>query len=123
MYILTPEEAEELIEHFSARPDLWIDVRGVWVRRQTEGQYALALRVQNGLPNGMHTLTVKALEWAPESAEEYIAWLLDKYTAYTLRSQIRTMLDRVVRKGTDTHALSRELCELHGGPFTRKRGR
>lgn len=110
MVLVTQSEVEELQEHFSSRPDIWISHNNVWVRKIEEDQYAVALSFKNGLAERLCIMTVKPVLWSQRGAEEYASWLLDKYTStFTLRQQII----QVVREHKGTYdSLARSICEL-----------
>lgn len=123
MRILSSSEVEELSEHLAARPDIWLEHQGCWIRqtnRAGEPPFALAVKLRNGIAHGMYAMTISPLDWDRELSEAYGLWLLEKYTAYCARMKIVQMLELKTKYYVDVDALSRDLCELHGGPFLRK---
>lgn len=120
MRILSFSEVEELQEHLKARSDIWVFHNDVWIRTTGPDEYALGLQFKNGLPGGMYSLTHKEHEWSRDETTQYVDWLLEKYTAYAERQKVVNILSSVVKSSADIHALSRDLCELKGGEFTRK---
>lgn len=113
MKVLSSTEVQELVEHFVERPDIWISHNDVWVRRcgklDTQ-EYALALKVRNGLPDGLYALTTKPLSWSATSTHEYIEWLLSKYTSYEHRRYVLEILSRYKTKG-NLEAISRDIYD------------
>lgn len=153
MKILTAAEVEELLEHFTARPDIWLEHGGAWVRRvgrmrekcsvclgkgkvedgllihsendactwcrgtrfepSTEPeQFALALKIKNGLPDELFALSFAPISWNMEGAQNYVEWLLEKYTAYDVRKVVVEKLKRQVRNTVNIDALARDLIEV-----------
>lgn len=124
MTIVTQYELDELVEHLAARPDIWILHGKVWLRilKSTEAEPQVALGIMPGPApqEGLFVLSAKNVLWSQEGTKEYVLWLLEKYTAYTLRQQIIVMLTPAVKPTVDVQILSRDLCELHGGSFVRR---
>jgi hypothetical protein len=120
MKVLTSTEAEELVEHLASRPDIWTERKGVWVRMDA-AQPLLALCIKPGLPNGLLALVHKPLgPWSAGAADDYVEWLLDKYTAYSLRQQVVKILAPAIKSTADIHALSQQICDIQGGTFRYK---
>lgn len=122
MRILSASEVEELTEHLTKRPDIWTFHAGAWIRKQDE-DFAVALKLRNGMPGGMYALVQKGLAWSEQAADEYVLWLLENYTAYKLRMEIVNTLAMALKPTADVHILSRDLAEMQGGVFTRRKGR
>lgn len=123
MRILSASEVEELVEHFAGRRDIWILHESVWIRQIAPGEYAVALKIRNSVPGGLYALTLKPVSWSQQGAEDYVDWLLEKYTAYVLRQEVKRLCAPCVKLPHQAETLSRDLCELQGGPYTRKHGR
>lgn len=127
MIVLTQAEAEELVEHFESRPDIWTLHENVWFRKlvQEEGAVALALQVRNGLDDNLYALTFRQVRWGTATTSEYVKWLLEKYTAFDTRMKVVKILEKHKVGGHSQHfdALSRDLCELQGGTFVRRHER
>lgn len=127
MNILTSLELEELVEHLSARPDIWRKHGRAWLRvlksSDEEPQVALGFVVQPAPEEGLYYLIAKNVLWSENGTHEYVEWLLDKYTAYTMRQKIISLLAAAVKPTTNIQLLSRDLCDFHGGVFVRRRER
>lgn len=124
--VLTSSEAQDLIEHLAGRPDIWLYQHDVWVRQQrseTTGlwEYLLALKLRNSLDHDMYALTSLAVTWSKQDVDDYVIWLLDKYTAYGSRAQIIQALEPVLKPTASIHLVSKTLCEIQGGTFVKRR--
>lgn len=123
---LTMDEAEELVEHLRSRPDIWTYYNEVWARSigtETEPEYALALVLRQNHYKNFIALTFKPYAWSLVQSDDYVEWLLEKYTAYGTRSRLIAVLEQhrvFVDKPEKVERLSRDLCEVRGGSFVRK---
>lgn len=117
---LTRDEMDELVEHLSSRPDIWLYHQNVWLRQIGVEEYGLALLLRNGIAQDLYAITHKALTWNSTVADDYVLWLLEKYTAYSLRMKIVEMLEAHALPIQHVETLSRDLCNLQGGAFVRK---
>ena len=118
MKILTFDEQEELIEHLASRPDIWQLHNDVWVR-YAEGEIALAFCIRT-FREGFYALCLKAGAWSETQSDDYVEWLLEKYTAYGTRSRIISVLEQYKIPATQIEKLSRDLCEVRGHGFVRR---
>lgn len=119
MRILTSDEVEELTEHLASRSDIWLLHNGIWLRQLQKDEFALGLKMRNGLPKGLCAITHKAVCWEQDEVDAYVEWLLEKYTAYGQRKLVLELLESYgVSEQLDV--LSRDLCNLQGESFVRK---
>lgn len=126
MITLSPSEAQELVEHLATRQDIWVYHDGVWVRQQRSAEnghneYLLALRIVDGPEVGMQSLFAKPVTWTQSATDEYIEWLLEKYTAFSLRQQVLQTLKPYIKTTASLETLSKDICEIQAGAFVRKK--
>ena len=115
MRLLSLSESAELSEHFSHRPDIWLVSGSVWARKIGTNQHGVLVGFgpAAGRPL-LSTLTITPVAWDLQTSEDYVSWLLEKYTAHSYRLQLLRLLAPVVHSRADVQTLSVQLAEMQG---------
>jgi hypothetical protein len=79
--------------------------------QQDTKEYALALKITNTLPHGMYSLSSKSVSWSDKDTQDYIDWLLSKYTSYEVRQRVLDVL-RHTHRGSNFEALAAHIMSL-----------
>lgn len=110
---LTCWEVEQLVDELSVRKRLWYGHDRLWVRRR-DGNNFFALKLVNGLPDGLSAVYVRPMSdgATQDECERYVRWLIDRLTTYPFRMQVQQLLESQVASSDIARILALQISSL-----------